>query len=425
MSLFLKNGIFIDWETLQFESCNIRVTEGINGTIEKTQKSPESTDQVIDCKGKYITKSLACGHHHIYSALARGMKVPIKPSSNFYEILNNLWWLLDKSLDKDIIRASALATAIQCAKNGVTFIIDHHASPNAIPGSLETIAEAIEEVGLSHLLCYEITDRDGMEKAAQGLEESENYLKNRQGLVGLHASFTVSEKTLKSSVDLASKLNSGIHIHVAEDLYDQKHCIDNYGVRVVERLHKAGALSLSRSILGHCIHLEQKERELLSDSPVWIAQNTESNLNNNVGYFNGNGLSERIMFGTDGMHSDMIKSAQAAFFVGQGTEKPSMDLSYSRLRNTHRYLSSNEFKGDGANNLTIFDYKSPTSFEKDNFMGHFFFGFSSSMITEVISNGKLVVKDRRLTTVDETEVLEFTRAQGEKLWQTMTKKLNG
>lgn len=418
MSILLKNATFINWETLQFSKTNIFVEKGENGKLNFLDVLPEnnSNTTVIDCKGKFVTKSYALGHHHVYSALSRGMPAPQKSPTNFKEVLEYVWWNLDKALDKEMIEASALATAMACAKAGATFVIDHHASPNFIEGSLDTITDAFEKVGVDHLLCYEITDRDGLDKAQKGLDETENYLKGKQGLVGLHASFTVGDTTLKKSADLMEKYNSGIHIHVAEDKYDQKHSLEHYDKRVVERLNDFGVLDSSKSILGHCLYVDENERKIIKNSNAYVVQNTESNLNNNVGYFNAAGLGDRILLGTDGMHSDMIRSAQAAFFVGQGFDNIDFPSAYERFRNVHRYVKTNGFTGDGANNLVVLDYDSPTEMNENNFLGHFIYGLASKHVQHVISNGKLIVKNGSVQTVSEAEILTFTKEQAKRLW---------
>lgn len=419
--MILKNATFIDWQTLEFKhNCNIKVHEGVNGKIEFVKEIPQG-ENVIDCTNKIVTKSFACGHHHVYSALSRGMNAPKKNPVNFYEVLQYIWWTLDKCLDKDMIEASALTTAMACAKNGVSYVIDHHASPFYIDGSLEIIAKAFDKVGVSHLLCYEITDRDGMDKAEAGLRETENYLKNREGLVGLHASFTVGNDSLKKSVELAKKYNSGIHVHVAEDLYDQTHCVETHGKRVVERLHDAGAMDFSKTILGHCLHLSENERKLISKSDAWVVQNVESNMNNNVGFFKHSGLGENLMIGTDGMHSDMLRSAKSTFYVSQHNDPVSYPGIYERFRNVHKYISKNGFTGDGENNLVVMDYDTPTDFNQNNFLGHFVFGLDSRQVKHVISKGKLIVKDGIVVNVNEQEILEFSRKQGKILWDKMSK----
>ncbi|MDP1622838.1 MAG: amidohydrolase family protein [Bacteroidales bacterium] len=426
--LLLRNGTYIDWQTLEFKRTDIMVEPGANGGClyaENLSQSPDfggraaGSEHSIDCTGKFITKSFANGHHHVYSALARGMPVPKKNPVNFGEILQYIWWNLDKALDLEMVRSSALVTAIACAKRGVTFVIDHHASPFAVEGSLETIAHAFDEVGVGHLLCYEISDRDGLEIAQKGLAETADYLSKRQGLVGLHASFTVGNETLKQAVQLATTTKSGIHIHVAEDKSDQEHCVEHYQQRVIGRLADAGVMQFPKTILAHCLHLDYHERGLVEGSAAWVVQNMESNLNNKVGFFNSAGLGRRIMIGTDGMHSDMLPSAKAAFFAGHNFDNINYSSTYDRLRNVHHYLNSNGIPGDGENNLVVLDYDPPTPMSAENFYGHFLFGIESSHISHVISQGRLIVEDGRVVTVDEKKVLEVSRKQARRLWQKM------
>lgn len=421
MKLLLKNAAYIDWETLEVTKRNILVRQDITDIqfIRSADiKSYDRDTEVLDCSGKYVTKSFAIGHHHAYSALARGMGAPEKKPENFHEILQYIWWALDKKLDAGMIESSALVTAMACAKAGSTFVIDHHSSPFAVRGSLEIIAKAFERVGVSHLLCYEISDRDGAAVAREGLNETDTYIQQHNGLVGLHASFTVGGDTLKQAVGIMQKHKSGIHIHVAEDTYDQERCLREHGKRVIGRLSDAGVLGSPQTILVHCLHLDENEKELIRKSPAWVVQNCESNLNNNVGYFNGSGLGERILFGTDGMHSDILRSAKAAFFVGQRFDNINGESAYRRLRNVHRYLSQNNFKGDGENNLVVFDYDTPTPLTQENFIGHFLFGIASNHVTDVISGGRLIVRDRKVTTVDEQEILKESRKQAERLWKS-------
>ncbi len=420
MSLFLKNGTYIHPETLEFNTSHLLVEEGVNGKISFLKEIPQDNlHPVLDCSGKYITQSFVCGHHHVYSALSRGMGTPKKNPENFNEVLQYIWWTLDKALDAEMIEASALYTAMACIKNGVTSVIDHHASPFAIGGSLDIIATAFEKVGASHLLCYEISDRDGTEKALKGLVETAGYLEDNQGLVGLHASFTVSDDTLQKAVRLAKHYNTGIHIHVAEAESDQDHCVSTYGMRVIERLLKFGALESGKTILGHCLHLSEIEKKIISHSPAWVVQNTESNLNNKVGFFNAEGLGENIMLGTDGMHSDMLRSAKAAFFVGQKFDTIGYESVYRRFRNADKYLNSNSFAGHGPNNLVVLDYNTPTPFNQANFYGHFVFGLESGHVQHVISNGKLIVENRKLLAVDEDKILAEAQVQAQRLWSKM------
>lgn len=267
------------------------------------------------------------------------------------------------------------------------------------------------------MLCYEMSDRDGEKIREQGLAETDAYLASgRPGHVGLHACFTVGEKLLSDSIALAKKHDTGLHIHVAEDISDQTHSETTYGKRVVERLHDTGALELSKSILGHCIHLSDNERKLLKNSKVTIVQNVESNQNNNVGLGSYGELADQMMLGVDGMHCDMLRSAKAAFLSGQATEGIGFDTIYDRFRNVHRYIESTGTAGDEDNNLVILDYDTPTELTQDNFLGHFVYGIDARHVETVIGKGKVLVENRKITTVDEKEVLQHAREMGKKLW---------
>ncbi len=424
MAIILKNATFIHWETLKFSQTNILVEEGEDRPLqfyEHPDEIPAGDDRkVIDCQGMLVTKSFAVAHHHVYSALARGMPPSPKAPGNFLEILQSIWWRLDKALDKETIEASALVTAMACAKAGSTFVIDHHASPNYIKGSLEIIAKAFDQVGVSHLLCYEVTDRDGPEKANQGLEENERHLQQHQGLIGLHASFTLGDDTMKKAAALMDSTGAGVHIHLSEDLHDLEDCVQKYGTWVTDRLQEFGFLDNPASIMVHGLHLDEYERRFLLESKAWLVENMESNLNNKVGIFNSKGLdSSRIMLGTDGMHSDILQSARAAYFAGQQAEATTPMGMYRRLHNVHRYLQLNHFKGDGDNNLVVLDYDSPTPVNQENLSGHLFYGLNSRHVRHVISNGRLLVSNNIIQTVDESAILQYARQQAVRLWDRM------
>ncbi|MCP4748014.1 MAG: amidohydrolase family protein [Desulfobacteraceae bacterium] len=425
MTLYLKNALFIDWQSLAVKQANIAVEQSQDKEISFVPAVPSSgdlasDDRVLDCTGKLVTKSFGCGHHHIYSTLARGMPAPRKIPANFTQILEYIWWHIDKRLDLEMIEASALASAIFCAKNGVTFVIDHHASPFAVKGSLDVIAKAFKRVGIGSMLCYELSDRDGAESVEQALAETDTFLgSGNQGHVGLHASFTVGEQLLRRAVELAQKHNTGVHVHVAEDLADQKITQEKYGKSVVQRYHDAGVLKLDKSIFAHCVHLSDTEKELLRQSGVWLAQNVESNQNNNVGIAGYNSFASNVMLGTDGMHSDMLRSAKAAFLSGQASEAIGFDGIYQRFRNVHHYLNACGAHGDGDNNLVVLDYDSPTEVTSDNFLGHFVFGIDTRHVQSVICQGNLIVKDRQVTTVDEKQVLAYSKKMGQKLWDKL------
>lgn len=421
MALYLKDARFLDWKTLAVRRCHLRVEAGREpAAVDRVPPAAAAGDEVFDCRGRLVTRSFACGHHHVYSALALGMPPPAASPRGFREILERVWWRLDRCLDRDMVEASALATAVEAVRAGVTFVIDHHSSPNAIPGSLSVIVAALERAGIGCLPCYELSDRDGEAAREQGLEESRGWLgSGRPGLVGLHASFTVGDRLLRDAVELAAGFGAGIHMHVAEDPVDQEETVARYGCRVVERLARAGALESPRTILAHCVHLSDAERALVAGSRAWVAHNVESNLNNAVGLPSGRGLGERIVLGTDGMHSDMLRSAQAYYFVLASAEKCTPGDVYFRLRGANRYLDEAESLGCSAGDLVILDYPTRTEITETNVLSHLMYGLTSNHINSVIAGGRFILKNRVLTTLDEAEVNERARAEASRLWKSL------
>ncbi len=419
MALTLKDASFLDWQTLALRRCDLLVEAGRAPVLMEGPRTSK-TGEVFDCRGRLVTRSFACGHHHIYSALALGMPPPAASPRGFREILERVWWRLDRCLDRDMIEASALATAVEAVRAGVTFVIDHHSSPNAIRGSLAAIVEAAQRVGVGCVPCYEMSDRDGEAAREEGLQETRAWLESgRPGLVGLHASFTVGERLLADAVELAARFDSGIHIHAAEDPIDQEETLARCGCRVVERLQRAGALESPKTILAHCLHLSDEERSLIRRSQVWVAHNVESNLNNAVGLPSARGLGERILLGTDGMHSDMLRAAQSYYLTLVSREKCTPADVYARLRAVERWIANANFAMPGTDGLVVFDYPTRTEVTEANVLSHLLYGLTSSHVNSVVTGGRFVLKDRVVMTVSEDEVHARARAAARRLWESL------
>jgi len=245
-----------------------------------------------------VTSGLVCSHHHLYSALARGMPAPPRTPTTFLEVLELVWWRLDRALDLDTIRASARLGALEALECGTTAIVDHHSSPNAIEGSLDVIAEACAEVGVRVVGCYEVTDRNGLDGAKAGLAENERFIRaGGRGLVGAHAAFTLSDETLDAVCGLAADLGVGVHIHVAEGSDDVA-----AGERLADRARDDW-------LLAHAVHLDRR-------LPGTILHNPRSNQNNSVGYgrpARWAAEGQRVALGTDGIGADMLDEARLAF----------------------------------------------------------------------------------------------------------------
>lgn len=380
-----------------------------------------------DCGGTLLLPGNVCAHTHLYSALARGMPYELAPPADFLQVLQRIWWRLDRALDLELVRLSALRGGLDALLAGTTTVVDHHASPNAIDGSLDVIADALGELGLRSALCYEVSDRDGPERSSAGVEENRRFLATTpsrplaRGLVGAHASFTMSDATLAACADLARSAGAGVHIHVAEDAVDERDSLARSGLRVVERLRDAGLVT-DAAVLAHCVHLDDLEREIVTAARATVVHNARSNMNNGVGHARvGDG---RIALGTDGIGGDMFTESQAAYFRAKeagAAVAPSWPL--DRLAEGSRLagrLFAEPFFGTirpGAPaDITVLDYPAPVPLDAANLGGHWVFGLSARQVRDVLVAGDLVVADRRSTRVDEAKVAAESAQAAERLW---------
>src|SRR5215216_590322 len=300
------------------------VTEGENivavgNTTEMQKHFPEA--DAVDCAGKIVLPGFICAHHHFYSTMARGMAIPGEPASNFVEILERLWWKVDRALEEEDITLSAQIPLIECIRNGTTTVIDHHASPSMPYGSLDLIERAVRQAGIRASLCYEVSDRNGL---GDGIEENERFIKKTgkgdgqiAAMMGLHASFTLSDETLEKCVGIARDAGVGCHVHVAEDLADREDSLTKYGMPVVHRLDKLG-VSGPKSLFIHCVHIDESEMDLIAATNTSVVHNPESNMNNAVGVTPLFELLKRnilVGLGSDGVSSDMLSQMRCAYLL--------------------------------------------------------------------------------------------------------------
>jgi putative selenium metabolism protein SsnA len=384
----------------------------------------------LDCSGCLIVPGNVCAHHHLYSALARGMPYRLASPENFLQILQRVWWRLDRALDLPAVRWSAWVGGLDSLLAGTTTIIDHHASPNAIDGSLDEVASALDLLGVRSVLCYEVSDRDGPERAQAGIEENRRFLKESsfdlaRGMMGAHASFTLSEETLAACVDVARTLDVGMHIHVAEDAADERDAEARFGKRVATRLGQAGALD-ERALLAHCIHLDEAELETVRGSDATAVHNPTSNMNNRVGHAPVSSF-DRLALGTDGIGGDMFTEAKAAYWRAREAD-PSIgpDWILERLSASARFTGSafdepllGRIEPGAPADLVVLEYDPPTPLTEENLAGHWAFGLSSKQVRDVLVAGRQVVRDRQATRVERDGMTEESRGVAGRLWARM------
>lgn len=387
---------------------------------------PSEAD-IINANGRVLTLPLVNFHDHFYSRLAKGLSIN-GPMDNFENILKNLWWKLDLILDEEMIRASAQSAVLDSIRNGVTYIFDHHSSPSTSNGSLKIIADVLKESGLSGALCFETTDRNGEELAHNGLNENTNFIESSQndlkGMLGLHASFTVSDDTLKKASEIAKKLNCGIHIHLCEDKLDVEQSLIKYGLKPLYRLKKFGLLN-PKSILAHGIHLEESDFKVLEESGASVVLNLDSNLNNAVGLQNFSSMSKSIplLMGTDGMHSNPGQTMRQLFLLSRNSGF-SFEQSFRLIENVFfgqldfvkKYFP--DFSSININDradFVIWDYIPPTTINKNNFFGHLIYGMLERSAHSVVQNGRILLQDYNFT-FDDSSYNKNISLQGRKLF---------
>ncbi len=395
----------------------------------------------LDAQGKVIMPGMICAHHHLYSTMARGMRPPGAPASNFMEILQRLWWKLDSALTEEDVYYSAILPLIDCIRSGTTTIIDHHASPSCRDGSLDIIEKAVLTAGIRACLCYEVSDRN---VPAGGLEENIRFIKKAKNIntihraqiaamMGLHASMTISPKTLESCVGYASDLDVGCHIHVAEDLADRIDSVQRYGMPTVKRLIQAGAGG-EKSIFVHCVHIDADEIELLRDSGTIVVHNPESNMNNAVGVspvldmmqMDHSNVTILVGLGTDGMSSNMFAQNRVAYLLHRlskrdprvaFTEAPTMTLfNNPRIANRLFSVTLGELSEGAAADIILIDYHSPTPLRADNLFGHFIFGLYNASVDTSICRGQILMKNKTIPHLDVEELSAKASALAQKLW---------
>lgn len=389
----------------------------------------------LDARGQLVMPGNICAHTHFYGAYARGMAIPGPAPENFPQILERLWWPLDKALDKETVRMSALVSLVDAVKHGTTTLVDHHASPNFIEGSLDVIADVVDWAGLRAVLCYEVTDRDGVEKMQAGVAENVRFLQDNEhpliaGTFGLHASLTLDDAALAACVEAAPE-DMGFHIHVAEHEADEQDSLNRSGKRVVQRLDEFG-IWRDKTIAAHCVHIDDAERQLLREKGVWVTHQPRSNMNNAVGAmafdtFMSEGM--KVCIGNDGFSNNMWADWKDAYLlhkiVSRDPRKANgADIAYAATYNNARLVEQffpntrlGEIKAGAAADIIFVDYHPFTPLTEGNLPWHILFGFESSMVTTTIVAGNVLMKDRQLLTLDEAEIAKEALALAPRVWE--------
>ena len=385
--------------------------------------------KVINAKGKTLMPGNVCSHHHYYSGLSRGMLVNAGPQTDLIQILREWWWRLDRSLDEEACYYSSLICSLDAIAAGTTSVVDHHASPNFIKGSLSTIKKGMEEVGLRGMTCYEVTDRNGgMSEVEAAVQENVDFATSGtsnmvKAMIGGHAPFTIPDEGLKLMSEACNTTGSGVHIHVGEGDYDQIQSHHRYGKDIAKRLESFDLLR-ENSLLVHGVYLSEDEINTLNAHKCFLAHNPRSNMNNQIGYNNKIPMVDKLVVGTDGIGANMFEELKVAFFKHRDDKGPWWPNEFVEALNRGNQLIETYFDGNYGEvkegykaDLTLVDYKSPTPLVSDNAAGHFIWGMSSNSVHSVMINGEMVLENREFVGIDVDEIYNKASEVAKRVWE--------
>jgi putative selenium metabolism protein SsnA len=392
----------------------------------------------LDAGGKIIMPGMICAHTHFYGAFARGMAIPGEPPENFMQILERLWWKIDQALTLEDGKYSALVSLVDAIRHGTTTLIDHHASPTHIDGSLDALAEAATESGLRVGLCYEVTDRNGSAGAQAGIDENVRFIRKLQAdpdpklgaSFGLHASFTMGDETLDACVAVARELESGFHIHVAEDRADEADSLKQYNLRVAERLEKKGVLG-PKTLVAHAIHVDAYEMDGFRATKTKISHQPRSNMNNAVGVAEVEKMLDKgitVGLGNDGFYNNMFTEIHTAYLlhkVSQGDPRVMPGNRLMEMAFDNNAVVAGLFFPKPVGALTpgafadviLLDYVPFTPLTDANYPWQLIFGMDGSHVTHTIAGGQLLMKDRQVLTLDEVAIAEKATELSKVVWK--------
>ncbi len=387
-----------------------------------------------DLGGRVLTLPLVNFHDHFYSRLAKGLPAT-GPQNNFLQILENLWWKLDQQLDEDMIRASVHFSALDCVRQGVTTVFDHHASPRTTRGILNVISDTLREHGLRGVLCLETSDRHGVLRAEEVLQENRNFIQQHtdsdiRGMLGLHAPFTLSDETLRAASQILRDLSTAVHIHLAEDRHEMEYSQKNFGITPTQRLEKFQLLT-PQTILGHGIYLSESDYQLIARHHSAIAYNPDSNMNNAVGLpeYSQVPVDIPILPGTDGMHANIARTLKQLFLLyrHQGHSFPEsfrwIGKIYfdSYLFVKHLFPDFTTLQPGDRADLVVWDYVPPTPFSGENFWGHWIYGILEAPVHTVVQGGEVLLDDKVWRKINPDDLYPEISQHGERLFRLFQK----
>ncbi|MEW6222243.1 MAG: amidohydrolase family protein [Candidatus Hadarchaeota archaeon] len=439
--LLIKNGLVVtmDRDCRIIPDGTISVEDGRIKSLKKGRATGNKADEIIDARGKIVMPGLVCSHTHLYGMLLRGAPLKIEPPTDFSQILQRVWWPMDEAMGKEDAYASAVISCLEFLKTGTTLFADTFSGPNSITGVLDKIASAVEQSGIRGILAFEATERHSNAEGTKGMRENERFIKKMKkekarrvtGMISLHASFTISDELIKWARDLASRYKAPLTIHTSEGLADLYHNYEKFGKRTVERLKEEGLLGPD-VVLAHCVHVNDNELEIIKKMGAKVAHNPMSNMLNAVGVApvpKMLGMGIPVGLGNDGYIFDGFENIRAAFLLHKLAGRdpraitPREVMEMATIRGAELYGLGNELgsleQGKLADIIIIDPSIAPTPVTPDSVLGHLVNTVDGDDVETTIVGGNVLMRERKVLSMDEGEVVSISRKTAKKLWQKL------
>ncbi|MDI6643182.1 MAG: amidohydrolase family protein [Candidatus Hodarchaeaceae archaeon] len=441
VDLLIKNGLIVtmDGGRRIIADGSVAVDDGRIVSVKRGRWGKGKPDEVIDARGKIVMPGLICSHTHLYGMLLRGAPLKVEPPTDFAQILQRAWWPMDEAMTKEDAYASALISCLEFIKTGTTLFADTFSGPNAISGVLDRIAAAVEQSGMRGILAFEATERHTHAEGSRGTKENERFIckirKERvrrvQGMFSIHASFTVSDELFHYVRELASRYKVPLTIHTSEGLADLYHNYERFGKRTIERLNDVGLLAPD-VVLAHCVHVNDDELTIIKKTGAKVAHNPMSNMLNAVGVapvVKMFSMGIPVGLGNDGYIFDGFENIRAAFLLHKVALRdpraisPMEALEMATIRGAELYGLQNELgsiePGKLADIIIVNPALAPTPIHPESVVGHIVNTVDGDDVETVIVGGNVLMRDRKMLTMDEAEAVKVARKSAEKLWQKL------
>ncbi|MFW9830606.1 MAG: amidohydrolase family protein [Candidatus Thorarchaeota archaeon] len=425
MRTMIRNAIIVTMDANRrvLQNTDLLIENNVIAAIGHNIK--EKVDHVIDGTGRMVLPGFICGHTHLYGIVLRGAPLDIKPTTDFLQILDRIWWKVDSAFVNEDAYASALAACYEFVKSGTTCFADTYSGPGSIEGVLDEIARAVTQIGIRGILAFEATERNSKNEGERGLKENIRFLKKLQqtpndllrGMYSLHASFTLSDELIQKTREQAHELPAPLTIHTSEGLIDVYHNIERYDQRTVERLFNLGVLGPD-VVLGHCVHVNHDELELIQGTGAAVAHNPMSNMNNAVGVApikEMYDLGIPVCLGNDGFIFDAIENIRTAYLIHKvhhldtRVTTPQQVIEMATINGAQIYglgeqLGSIEV-GKQADLVILHPNPKATPILPTGVYGYIVYGCTAHDIEHVFVNGKHIVENHEVITI-KPEVVE-------------------